>query len=154
MRFMSAILIFESLYRITVQLHNFPVLQISGDRHIQYRMLDDSQLCAPEILDRLTGYIPERSQPLARRVLELSVKTRNAFAHGAVTRMTTEEFDCVGNLVVKSIQALVGAGMHQMAEVAAYYRWQKAGSHLHDRTLENWLAGEDEVYFLLQQQAR
>lgn len=153
-RFMAAILIFESLYRITVQLHNIPVLQISGDRHIQYRMLDDSQLCAPEILDRLTGYIPEGSQPLSRRVLELSVKTRNAFAHGAVTRMTTEEFDCVGNLVVKSIQALVGAGMHQMTEVAAYYRWQKAGSHLHDRALENWLAGEDEVYSLLEQQAR
>lgn len=152
-RFMAAILIFESLYRITVQLYDFPVLQISGDRHIQYKMLDDNQLCAPEIVERLIGYIPDGSRPLARRVIELSVKTRNAFAHGAVTRITAEEFDCVGNLVVKTIQALVGAGMHQMTEVAAYYRWQKTGSHLHGGGLDNWLAGENEIYTLVRRQA-
>ena len=153
-RFMAAILIFESLYRTTVQLHGISVLQISGDRHIQYRMLDDLQLCAPEILDQLTGYIPDRNRPLTRRVLELTVKARNAFAHGAVTLMTTEDFDCVGNLVVKSVQALVGAGTHQMTEVAAYYRWQKAVSSLWDRDLGHWLAGEDDVYSLLEERAR
>jgi len=153
-RFMAAILIFESLYRTTVQLRGFPVLQISGDRHIQYRMLDDLQLCAPEILDQLTGYIPEGSRPLARRVLELTVKARNAFSHGAATRMTKEDFDCVGNLVVKSVQALVGAGIHEMTKVAAYYQWKKTGSGLHDRDLENWIAGEDEVYSLLEKQAK
>jgi len=153
-RFMAAILIFESLYRTTVQLHGIPVLQISGDRHIQYRMLDNLQLCAPEILERLTGYIPDGSRPLARRVLELAVKARNAFAHGAVTRMTKEDFDCVGNLVVKSVQALVGTGIRQMTEVAAYYQWQKTGSSLWGRDLENWLAGEDEVYSLLEERAK
>lgn len=152
-RFMAAILIFESLYRTTVQLHGIPVLQISADRHIQYRMLDDLQLCAPQILDALTRYIPDASRPLARRVLELTVKARNAFAHGAVTRMTDKDFDCIGNLVVKSVQALIGAGVHQMTGVAAYYQWQKTGSGLWERDLENWLAGEDEVYSLLEERA-
>ena len=108
----------------------FRVLQISADRHIQYRMLDDLQLCAPEILDALTRYIPDGGRSVARRVLELAVKARNAFAHGAVTRVTDKDFDCMGNLVVKSVQALIGAGMHEMTEVAAYYQWQKTGSRL------------------------
>ena len=150
-RFMAVILIFETLYRATAQLHGIRVLQISGDRHIQYRMMDDLQLCAPEIMDVLTRCIPTGSRPLARGVLELAVKARNAFAHGAITRMTKEDFDCVGNLVVKSIQALVSAGTYQMTGVAAYYHWQKTGSRLHDRNLENWLAGEDEIYSLLRQ---
>ena len=150
-RFMAAVLIFETLYRATAQLHGIRVLQISGDRHIQYRMLDDLQLCAPEIMDVLTRCIPTGGRPLARRVLELAVKARNAFAHGALTRMTKEDFDRVGNLVVKSVQALIGAGIHHMTGVAAYYHWQKTGSRLHDRNLENWLAGEDEIYSLLGQ---
>jgi hypothetical protein len=150
-RFMAAVLIFESLYRATVQLHGIRVLQVSGDRHIQYRMLDERQLCAPDVMDVLTRSIPNGERPVAWKVYNLSVKARNAFAHGAVTRPTTEDLDCLGHLVVKSVQGLVGAGMHEMTKVAAYYRWQKTGRRIHGRDLENWLAGEDEVYSLLEQ---
>ena len=150
-QFMAAVLIFESLYRATAQLHGIRVLQVSGDRHIQYRMLDERQLCAPDVMDALTRSIPNGERPVAQKVYNLSVKARNAFAHGAVTRLTTEDLDCLGHLVVKSVQGLVGAGMHEMTKVAAYYRWQKTGRRIHDRDLENWLAGEDEVYSLLEQ---
>lgn len=150
-RFIAVVLIFETLYRATVQLHGIRVLQISGKRHIQYRMLDDLQLCAPEIMDVLTRNIPDRTKSMARKVLGLAIRIRNAFAHGAVTRVTNEDFDCMGNLIVKSVQALIDAGMHEMTEVAAYYQWQKTRSQLRDRNLENWLAGEDEIYSLLGQ---
>jgi hypothetical protein len=85
-------------------------------------------------------------------VVQLKVKIY-LFAN-ELGQMRGGEFDCVGNLIVKSVQTLVCAGIHQMTEVAAYYRWQKTDSHLHDRALENWLAGEDEVYSLLEQQAK
>jgi hypothetical protein len=48
-------------------------------------------------------------------------KARKAFAHGAVTATTDKNLDCIGNLVVKSIRALIGAGVHQMTGVAAYH---------------------------------
>ncbi len=87
-------------------------------------MLDGTQLCSPEILDVLTKSIPADERVAARQVYEITVKARNAFAHGAVTRLGEDELDCVGHLVVKSVQALVGAGRHSMTKVAAYYRWK------------------------------
>ncbi len=100
-------------------------------------MLDGSQLCSPEILDVLAD-----ERVVARQVYEITVKARNAFAHGAVTRLGEDELDCVGHLVVKSVQALVGAGRHSTTKVAAYYRWKNG----HELDLENWLAAENEVF--------
>ncbi len=145
-RLMAAVLVFEALYRTTVHLHGIPVLQVSGARHIQYQMLDRRQLCSPVILDSLVESLPTADRVVAKQVYELTVKARNAFAHGAVPRLNGDTVDCVGHLLVKSVQALVGAGIHGMTKVAAYYRWKNVRNSNHGFAFENWLAGEDQIF--------
>jgi len=152
---MGLMSIFEALYRLTAHLLGIEILQIDPTRtHFQYRMLDCRTLCTPAILDRILGQVPASDQAKAREVILLAVKARNSFAHGAVITFDKMTSKGTGHLLMKSIQALVIAGLHHMKQQAAYYHWQRVypGKAGHD--LACWLASESQIYRLLTEVAQ
>jgi hypothetical protein len=143
-RFMAMVLVFETAYRSVAQIYGFQTIQVSQN-HVQYRMLDDQQLCNDSVLDALTSGIPTSQRSLAHKVSRLAVKIRNAIAHGGIASFDTYISDTAGHLVIKAIQGLVAAGIHQMCQVAAYHHWKDVNEERLGSELEDWLAGEKQV---------
>jgi hypothetical protein len=147
--------IFEALYRLTLHLMGANVLQMDPARtHFQYRMLDSRSLCTPANLDRLVAHVPASDQPKVREVILLAVKARNSFAHGAVVNFDKPISKGTGHLVMKSIQALVSAGLDHMKQQAAYYHWRSIHRGQDGRDLSCWFSGESQIYRLLTEAAR
>lgn len=123
-RFMALVLIFEALYRVVAHLLGIAVLQRDDlNKRYQYLMLDEHGLCAPHVIARLVEIVPVQSRPVAERVLLLSVKARNALAHGAIRMFTPDMLDGAGHLILKSMHLLVAGTLHHMIREAGYYRY-------------------------------
>ncbi len=142
---MTMVLIFEAVYRATVHLMGFDILQPSGGNHVQYKMIDKNQLASSPILDALVDPLSATDRPRARQVFQLSIKIRDAFSHGAFTTFTPAVARGAGHLMVKSIQGLVDAGIHALTRVAAYYRWQNVRQGEHGFAVDDWLIAERQV---------
>jgi hypothetical protein len=142
--FMAMMLVFDALYRSTAQLYGFRILQVSAG-HMQYRMLDQKQLCSEPVIDALVENIDSAHRGTVRRVLELVTKARNAFAHGAIETLDQHTSDGIGYLIVKGVQSLVDAGVHKMTSKAAYHLWQNDRGREHGFDVEDWLNGEEQV---------
>jgi len=147
--FMALNLVLEALFRIAVRLQGGEVLRkfiVSGSQSIifRYKMLDTRELCTPEILSRLVDTVSPAERQVAKEVLLLAVRIRNALAHGAVAEFDTDAGLAMGHLLVKAIQCLVEAGEHEMIRVAAYYYWRRHQVVGVD-ALAAWLQGEREV---------
>jgi len=139
-------MVFEAVYRSTVGLLGFDILQTSGSgEHVQYRMIDERQLASAPVLDALMESVPPADRARARQVVQLSIRIRDALAHGALTSFTPAVARGAGHLLVKSTQGLVDAGMHAMTRVAAYYRWQNIRRGAHGFALDDWLVAEEQV---------
>jgi hypothetical protein len=67
-------------------------------------MLDQHELCSPEMLDRLVESVDPSSRGVAKEVLTLAVKVRDAVAHGAVLTLGADDVE-QGHLVAKRSNA-------------------------------------------------
>jgi hypothetical protein len=143
---LALVLVFEAVYRTTVHLMGFKILQ-KDSSHVQYKMIDEKQLASDAVLNALVAPLATGDQVHARRVFGLAIKIRNAFAHGAFTQFTPQIAKGAGNLLIKSVQGLTDAGMRAMINVAAYYRWQNAGQGRHGDAVEDWLEAERQIYW-------
>jgi hypothetical protein len=143
-QFMAMMLVFEALYRSTAQLYGFRILQLSAG-HMQYRMLDQKQLCAEPIVDAFVENVDSAHRSTAKQVLKLVTKARNAFAHGAIETLDQHASDGIGHLIVKGVQVIIDAGVHKMTSQAAYHSWENDRGRQHGFDLEDWLNGEQEV---------
>jgi hypothetical protein len=145
--FMALNMVLEALFRASARVHGDSVLKhdVPHNREepisFRYKMLDQHELCSPGTFDRLVEHVDPMSRGMAKEVLSLAVKLRDAVAHGAVLNIGPNDVE-QGHLVVKAIQCLVAAGEHEMIQTAAYYRWK--GRPERD-ALTNWLDGEKEV---------
>jgi hypothetical protein len=143
-QFVAMMMVFEALYRSTAQLCGFRVLQIAPG-HMQYRMLDELQLCAEPILNRLVDNVLVYERANAKRALELAKRTRNAFSHGAMEELDPNAKQSIGRVLMKCVQTLVDAGIHEMTSEAAFYLWKNARKGQHGFDTEDWLKAENEV---------
>src|ERR1700691_4636577 len=110
----------------------------------RYKMLDQRELGAPRILNRLVDTVKAGERQNAKEVLLLAARIRDAVAHGAIMRFDTEGGLAMGHLLVKAIQCLVEAGRDEMIKVAAYYYW-RGHQVVGVDALAAWLQGEREV---------
>jgi len=134
------------VYRSTVGLLGYDILQTSDSgEHVQYRMIDKRQLASATVLDTLMESVPHADRARARQVVQLSIRIRDALAHGALTSFTPAVARGAGHLLVKSIQGLVDAGMHAMTRESAYYRWQNIRRGANGFALDDWLVAEEQV---------
>jgi hypothetical protein len=146
--FMALNMVLEALFRVSVRIHGGSILKravsATRDGHVvfRYKMLDQHELCAPEMLDRLVESVVPSSREVAKTVLTLAVKVRDAVAHGAIVTLGMDDGIAMGHLLVKAIQCLVEAGEHEMIKTAAYYRWEDRPQR---DALANWLEGERDV---------
>jgi hypothetical protein len=151
--FMALNMVLEALVRVIVRLQGGSVLKrmvpSNPDEAVEfrYRMLDQRELCAPETLDRLVESVHRSERELAKTVLTLAVRVRDAVAHGAIVALEMDDGIAMGHLVVKAIQCLVEAGEHEMIKTAAYYRSEDTPD---EDALANWLQGEHDVLHQIQ----
>ena len=109
-------LLFEPLLRLTLHLGGHSVLQKSlsnsGGTHyrVQYRMLDDVGLLTQANVDLLIAHLDPADKPQAEKTLQLAVKCRDAFAHGAVWEYTDQLRVVYGHTILKAVQLVVEAG--------------------------------------------
>lgn len=155
-RFMGQGLIFEAIYRLTVHLCTSEnILQISkkgsGSYHFQYKMLDDRQtgICTDKTIDTILSCFSESERLVAKKVLRISFKARNALAHGAIIRFDQRTISGIGHLFIKSIQGLVTAGIHHMNRENAYYRYRIERYRDDNLELADWLAAENQIMQLI-----
>ncbi len=148
-RFMALLVIFETLYRLVSHLHGIDVLQRDNrNKRYQYKMLDETGLCAAPVLERLLMFLPERNRPTATRVLLLAVKTRNAIAHGVCT-FPADTFDGAGHLIAKSMHVLVASALHHMTQEAAYYRYLNLNQCVLHNEVKDWLWAQRHVLAMI-----
>lgn len=145
--FMALNIVLEALFRIAVRLQGGEVLmkriiKTPPSNVFRYKMLDERELCTPEILNRLVDSVKFEERQNAKYVLLLAVRIRNAAAHGALQSFDTDAGLAMGHLLVKAIQCLVDAGEHEMIKVAAYFRRE---NRLSVDDVAAWLDGEREV---------
>lgn len=151
--FMALNMVLETLFRVSVRIHGGSILNLSVPATLEervtlrYKMLDQHELCSTETLDRFVENIDPSEREVAKNVLTLAVKVRDAVAHGAILTLGMDHGIAMGHLVVKAIQCLVEAGEHEMIKTAAYYRWKDRPQQ---DALANWLDGEKDVLHQIQ----
>lgn len=145
-------LIFEAVYRLTVHLLGEKILQETESGatfRFQYFMLDDENLCRPDLLARLCGYLDAPAErDMAVATLKMAVQGRNSLAHGAVVRLDDPTFLGMTHLFLKAIQMLVGAGEFHMTQQAAWYRWNSRRERVgiaDGYHLEDWFTEEEAI---------
>lgn len=160
-RFMALGLTFESLYRLTVHLLGESILQISFPRarpclKTQYKMLDarPTGICTPQILDRLVDHIDVEQRAFARRTLQLAIKARNSFAHGAIVDFSTDTASGIGHIFVKATQNLVMAGLHHFTRERAYFHWENFRKRCHGYHLQDWSEAQVQTFRMISAAAR
>ena len=137
-------LVYELLYRSTVQLHGFRILQVAPG-HMQYRMLDELQLGAEAIVHALVENVLTADRTYAVRVLDDVRILRNAFSHGAIEELDQHTTHALRGLIMKGVQCLVDAGIHKMTAGSAYHLWISKCRRQHGFDTKNWLEAEDTV---------
>ena len=108
-RFMALGLTFEALYRSTVHLKGFSVLQKehrNADDFLkfQYRMLDKrpTSICSDRVTDSLVEHLMPEVRDNAKKILRLAVDARNAIAHGAVVDFNLKTAYAMGHIIVSA----------------------------------------------------
>jgi len=142
--FYSFSLIFEAIYRTTVHVLGFKIVEYgatnNGTVNIKTFMLDGSErgICTNHILDSIVAQ-STRPGPNAKRVLRLAIKLRNGLAHGAYVSFDEDILSAMGNVFFKAIQMLCSAGYCRMVHEAAFYRHtQNEKNGQESCHLENW----------------
>ncbi len=154
-------LTFEGLYRLTVHLLGFSVLQESnknGMYRAKYRMLTGlpGGIFNDNITNRLVAHLSPGERETAKKVLCLAINARDALAHGAIHDHTIERRFGEGHLFIKSIQLLQQSAVQHLISEAAYFNWlhrhrvdNKKGSDLSD-----WIKAEDQITNLILRYSR
>ncbi len=138
---------FEGSYRLVAYMHGSNVIQRSprgrDQRQFQYRMLDTRSggLCDDSTLTTLTSALPLEERRWAKELLLIAIKLRNAFSHGAVPSYSVAEHQSVGHIYMKATTLLVGAAIHKMTAVGAFYEWERRSDDT-GNALEDWLKAE------------
>ena len=146
--------IFEALYRLTLHVLGFEVLQHSpvGEnvRMFQYQMLDSrtAGLCSPRIIETLLDCLEPEDRAAAERTIALAVKVRNALSHGAIVAHHEHGHLAAGHLVIKAIQHLMEVTRRHMTREAAYFRSLERSAMSSGNTVEDWVKAEDDIYAL------
>lgn len=153
-RFCGFALTFEAVYRLTVHLLGFEVLQKSRRKgssgkceqlNFQTQMLDSRGIQSQLILDAIVSHVPMEQRDEALRCLSISIQTRNAFAHGAILSLPEQTKDALGNAFYKSLQTLVDCGLHHVTREAAYYNWLKRSEAGIGSPEDDWSAAEQYI---------
>jgi hypothetical protein len=143
--------IFEGLYRLTLQVLGFEVLQRSpvgaNGRMFQYRSIDAraTGLCRQAVLEALTEELEPHERPNAVRTVLLAVKVRNALAHGGVLDHDEMDHLAGGHLFIKSIQLLMAVTLHRMTRVRAYFRYVDRAACEPSDPIGDWLVAEPQT---------
>jgi hypothetical protein len=146
--------IFEALYRLTLHVLGFEVLQRSpvGEnvRMFQYQMLDSGTagLCSPRIIEALVDCLKFEDRATARRTMALAVKVRNALSHGAIVAHHEHAHLAAGHLVIKATQLLMEVTRRHMTREAAYFRFLQRSAMSPGDPVEDWIKAEDDIYAL------
>lgn len=142
-------LTFETLYRLTVHLLGIAIVQRGPSNQrkqweFRYRMLDQRNLCAVQIVAQLVESLPPADRQQAAATYQLAVKLRDSFSHGAVPNFTPQQLDGVSHVFVHAIELLRRAGRREMVEKAAYFEWKNRGERPYTE-VTNWLVGEQAI---------
>lgn len=126
-RYLAGLIVFESLYRLVLQMHGGRVLQVvpegrAGDLGIRYQMLDEQQLLAADNLQKILGGIDPSRRAAAERWLLLSVRSRNAIVHGGVVDFSGELAEAMAYWLSRAVGALAESALHVMTRECAYFR--------------------------------
>lgn len=159
-RFCGFTLTFEAAYRLVVHLLGFEVLQVSHRKgtaasgaieriKFQTSMLDSAGICRPEILQTIVDHLPIAERANAVRSLEISIRARNAFAHGAFASLTDQDRKSLGNVLFKAIQTLITCSETHMVKEAAYLQSLNGDPSLSPD--DHWLLAKSEIKQLILQ---
>jgi hypothetical protein len=143
---------FEALYRLTVHLMGFSVLQKehrNNDNflHFQYRMLDkrSTSICSERVTDSLVGHLKPEARDNAKKSLQYAVRARNAIAHGAVAVFDQRTAYAMGHIIVKATQTLITAGLHHMTAETAFMDWKSIRYEEHGHDVSDWFNAQRAV---------
>lgn len=114
-------ILYEPLLRLTLHLYEQSILQISKSNQgnspqfrVQYLMLDGNGLLSNENLDLLTSHINAPEKQNAKKILRLTAKVRDAFAHGAVMSINSDTMLVYGHVMIKAIQLVTEIGLAKL----------------------------------------
>ena len=151
-RFMALGFTFEALYRLTVHLKGYSVLQKehrNADDFLkfQYRMLDKrpTSICNEQVTESLVEHLKPAVRENAKRILRLAVDARNAIAHGAVVAFDPRTAYAMGHIIVKAAQTLVTAGLHHMTAETAFMSWKAERKEEHGHDVVDWFSSQKAV---------
>lgn len=115
-------------------------------------MLDTTKqgLCQPQMIERFVAHIEPEGRANAKRVLELGVRVRDAFAHGALVRMPEYDRKGLAQILFKSMQLLMVSGLYFLVENAAYFNWENNRASQHGYDIDDWKIAERQIYELVQ----
>jgi hypothetical protein len=149
-------IVFEALYRQTLHVIGFDVIQrslVNGtNRMFQYRMLErgPNGLCSPKAMAAIVGILRPDERANAEKTVTLAIKARNALSHGAIAVHSEDGHFGAGHLFIKATQLLSAVIKEHMTREAAYYRFIERPSDYLD-PVENWLKAEDDIYAIFEQ---
>jgi hypothetical protein len=152
-------IVFEALYRQTLHVIGFDVIQrsqVNGkDWMFQYRMLETGLhgLCSPEAMAALVEVLRPEERAIAERTVTLAVKTRNALSHGALVLHTEDGHLGAGHLFIKATQLLLAVIKVHMTREGAYYRSLQRTSLVQGDSAQDWLHAENATYDLFESPA-
>lgn len=145
----ALVLVFEAVARNTFHIMNSNILQVSPEgagMKVYYRMLEyrGKGLCSQDNITKLLNAFPDNQHVAIQHYLQMSIRIRDAFAHGALLQFDDTARGAIGHCLLKTIQAFRHAGRTHMINENAYYRWLQRRSN-EDRSLEDWNLAQIEV---------
>jgi hypothetical protein len=151
-------LTFEGIFRLTIHLLNFSILQSSAKNGLhrnRFRMLtaQTGGLLSNASLSRLMQDLAPEERPTAEKILNLAIKARNALAHGAILPQTERRWKGEGHIIIKAIQLLEHVGLKHLAREAAYFRFLKRPQSSSDdhsaQAVSDWVGAEADIANML-----
>lgn len=158
-RYLSGLLVFETLFRLVAQMHGVDVLQVvnrgSGNLDVQYKMLDEQQLLAPENLGPVLDGVAAVRRADAERWLKLTTVSRNAVVHGAILDYSGDLADAMAYWLSRAVEVLTESAMNLMTREAAYFRWrQRLKDGIEAGPEDDWRRAESQISDLIRSQLR
>jgi hypothetical protein len=149
-------IVFEALYRQTIHVIGFDVIQRSPvnetNRMFQYRMLEQGSngLCSPQAMAALVRILRPEERENAGKTIMLAIKARNALSHGAIAVHSEDGHFGAGHLFIKATQLLLAVIKEHMTREAAYYRFLDRSKFISKDPVEDWLSAEDDIYAIFE----
>ena len=149
-------IVFEALYRQTIHVIGFDVIQRSpvneANCMFQYRMLEQGPhgLCSPMAMAALVRILRPEERENAEKTIVLAIKARNALSHGAIAVHSEDGHFGAGHLFIKATQLLLAVIKEHMTREAAYYRFLDQSAFVPKNPVEDWLKAEDDIYAIFE----